>query len=92
MKTAWTTAVEKPSKPEVKEFGEALLNCLEKRCDKYINSPGNNMKAAVLDPSQSRFLSCYGVSAEVIEKSWEAIVSEGHDEFAAMQEENEGGG
>jgi hypothetical protein len=89
MKTVWTKAAEKPLSPEVKEFGEALLTCLSRRCDKYINSPCNNMKAAVLDPSQSRFLPDYGVTADVIEKSWEAIVSEGLDEFRAMQKEED---
>jgi hypothetical protein len=66
---------------EVKAFGDALLKCLSQRCDKYINT----VKAAVLDPSQSRFLLDYGVSKEVIDLSWEAIVLEGKDEYSQSQ-------
>ena len=41
----------------------------------------NTIKAAVLDPSQSRFLLGYGVSQEVIDQSWDAVLQEGVDEF-----------
>ncbi len=84
MKTAWIQLVAKHRGSE-KEFGEALLQCLSNRCDKYISFPGNTLKAACLDPSQSRFLEEYGVSKEVIDKSWEGIVKEGFDEFVAIQ-------
>ncbi len=85
MKSKWTQLVGKTN-GAVKEFGIALLDCLSRRCNKYIDSSGNTMKAAVLDPSQSRFLHDFGVSKEVIEQSWEAIVKEALDEFAAVQQ------
>jgi hypothetical protein len=84
MKKSWTQLVAKHGGSE-KEFGEALLRCLANRCDKYVSFPGNTLKAACLDPSQSRFLEEYGVSKEVIAKSWEGIVKEGFDEFLAIQ-------
>jgi hypothetical protein len=83
MKKSWTQLVAKHGGSE-KEFGEALLRCLANRCDKYVSFPGNTLKAACLDPSQSRFLEEYGVSKEVIAKSWEGIVKEGFDEFLAI--------
>lgn len=84
MKNKWTELIKKAKGP-VKAFGSALLDCLSQRCDKYIGSPGNTMKAAALDPSQSRFLHDFGVSKDVIEQSWEAIVKEALDEFNALQ-------
>ncbi len=83
MKTAWEKAVNSAAKHAVREFGQALLDCLSKRCNKYINVPGNTMKAAVLDPSQSRFLRSFGVSADVIAQSWLGVVKEAEDEFDA---------
>jgi hypothetical protein len=85
MKSAWTRLVGKAPGAEVKEFGDALLKCLAWRCEKYVNGPSNTMKAALLDPSQSRFLHSYGVAQEVIEESWNAIVREGMDEYNAVQ-------
>ena len=49
---------------------------------------GNTMKAAVLDPSQARFLLKFGVSAAVIEDSWTGIVKEAQDEFNSEQNLN----
>jgi hypothetical protein len=69
----------------VKAFGDALMECLSRRCDKYVNRPCNTVKAACLDPSQSRFLLDYGVSQEVIDQSWDAIVCEGKDEYLQAQ-------
>ena len=87
MKTAWEKAVKSAAKHAVREFGQALLDCLSKRCNKYINVPGNTMKAAVLDPSQSRFLRSFGVSADVIAQSWLGVVKEAEDEFDATHKE-----
>lgn len=93
MKSAWQKSIENAA-DAVKEFGQALLDCLSRRCNKYVEVAGNTMKAAVLDPSQSRFLVQFGVSAEVIAESWEGVVKEAQDEFdleqkLVMEEEEE---
>ena len=87
MRTAWTRTIAKLGNEEVKGFGDALLKCLTKRCNKYLTHPCNTLKAAALDPSQSRFLLDYGVSQEVVDDTWDAIVKEGMDEYRAMQKD-----
>jgi hypothetical protein len=87
LKTAWTSSIENAA-GSVNEFGKALLDCLSRRCNKYVEVAGNTMKAAVLDPSQSPYLLKFGVSAAVIEDSWAGIVKEAEDEFNSDQSLN----
>lgn len=47
--------------------------------DKYVTNTNNTIQAALLDPSQSRFLELYGVSAAVIEECWTEILADALD-------------
>lgn len=75
MKSAWSKRFES-SIPGVGELAKALHSSVTTRMDKYVDNPSNSLKAALLDPSQSRHVQSFGVATEVIDSCWKEILEE----------------
>jgi len=74
------TQLEKAAKEQtvggIAELACALSLCVQKRCGHYLTTVNNALKAALVDPSQARFVTSFGVTEKLIEKCWDAIVAE----------------
>lgn len=68
-----------------KELDESVMN----RCGHYLSTVNNALKAALVDPSQSRFVSTFGVPEDIIEKCWEHIALEGQNFCSVGQKDSE---
>jgi hypothetical protein len=70
----------------VAELSTILREKLDLRCGHYLTTVNNALKAALVDPSQSRFVSSFGVKEAVQGECWEAIIQEaGNFNFAGNE-------
>lgn len=70
----------------VDELAKALRAALNDRTSEYLTNVNNCLKAALVDPTQSRFLSSFGVPDDVIEQCWEKIVDECVDFHSGLED------
>lgn len=60
----------------ISELADALRGALAERTSEYFTGVNNCLKAALVDPSQSRLLSSFGVEDSIIDECWAKIVDE----------------
>lgn len=69
----------------VKELAIALSSALYGQTAEYLSTVNNSVKAALVDPSQSRFVSDFGVPADIIDQCWDAILDECVDFYGGSE-------
>ena len=70
----------------VPELASALRGALNEHTSQYLTSVNNCLKAALVDPTQSRLLSSFDVSDDIIEQCWEKIVDECVDFHSGLED------
>ena len=53
-----------------------MMTTMTMRTSHFLTTVNNSLKAALVDPSQSRFVGSFGVSDELITECWEKILEE----------------
>lgn len=84
-KTLFDLEIEGEAPKGTAELAGALRVSLTERTSQYLTTVNNCLKAALVDPSQSRHILSFGVSEDLVEQCWAKIVDECVDFHSGLE-------